>query len=222
MTERCVHDEIVTDLALKDHKNIELAELNFSQYVSMGRELLNKVECYQARIAFYALKVCTIRHGGKSDNYYTLKDYARSLNISPKTLQGWTLAYRNVVAKLGIPLSDIDKKVWKAVNRTNDNITWANRRDNKEKGTNRKAQKYKADIPAEKVKKAFQVEYEAVDEPSFVSEVRGWLHNTRAMKNNLAKRDLNLAHEGDLIELSRMLSDANVILNKFLLTKKKK
>lgn len=220
MLERCVHDEIVTALALDQGKNIKLDTLEFKDYVSMGRDLLNKVECYQARIAFYALQVCTIRHGGISNGHYTLKDYAKALNMNAKTLQGWTLAYRNVVEKLGIPLESIDKKVWKAVNRTNDNINWANRSDNRDNGTVKK-QKYKTQIPDEKVKAFFQKEYESVDEPSFVSELRGWMHSCRQMKNNLSKRDLSLAHEGDLIELSRMLSDSNVIINKFLMAKKK-
>lgn len=220
MHDRCVHDEIVTALALDQGKDIKLDTLEFKDYVSMGRDLLNKVECYQARIAFYALQVCTIRHGGHSDGFYTLKDYAKALNMNPKTLSGWTLAYRNVIEKLGMPLESIDKKVWKAVNRTNDNIAWAHRSDNRD-GGKKKMARYKAQIPDEKVKAFFQKEYEAVDEPSFASELRGWMHSCRQMKNNLAKRDLSLAHEGDLIELSRMLSDSNVIINKFLMTKKK-
>jgi len=219
--ERHVHDDIVTDLFLKEQKGIDFTSLEFTDYVQMGRELMNKVECYQARIAFYALKICTIRHGGRSDKFYTLKDYARALNMNSKTLQGWTLAYRNVVAKIDIPLEKIDAKTWKAVNRTNDNMSWANRRDNIENGTPRRAQKYKHQMDNEKVKKAFKEELENVDEPSFVSELRSWMHSCRAMKNNLLKRDLSLAHEGDLLELQRMLIDSSNTISNYLKGKKK-
>jgi hypothetical protein len=216
--DRAVHDTIVTDLCLKDHEGLNLEVLGFNEYVTMGRELLNKVECYQARIAFYATRVCTIRHGGISTDLYTIKDYAKALNMNHKTLSSWVLTYRNVIIKLGMSFKDVDEAAWKAANRTNNRLNWDNRRDNAEKGTPKAKAKSKGDISVEHVRKIFHEE--SSDTPSLVTEVRGWTSYVMQMKNNLGKRDLNLAHKGDLLELMRLLDLASDEINDFLTTSK--
>lgn len=174
-------------------------DLTYADYVEMGRSLLRGIEVFQARIAFYACRVCQIRHGGHSNGYYTLTDYARDLGVPKNSLQGWTLTYRNVIMKLEIPLERVTKEVWRTANRVNDNISWKNRSDNRDNGTHRRALKYKPNLPAAEVRQMF-VE-ESGDTPSVRTEVRSWMAYTRQMKNNLMKRDLNLVNDGDLFEL---------------------
>lgn len=204
----------------KDLSALGTKLLSYDAYVEMGKELLKRVEVYQARIAFYACRICQIRHGGVSGKYYTLTDYAKDIGVNPKSLQQWTLTYRNVIEKLDIEVENITKEVWRTANRVNDNLTWRNRLDNKEKNTPRKNMKYKSRIPAETIRKMY--EEESNDEPSFTSEVRSWSQTFRTIKSNIVKRDLSLAHEGNLIEIVGMLDFISDHINDYLTAKKKK
>ena len=203
----------------EDLKKQDLNLLTFNDYVTMGKELVHRMDVYQARIAFYACRVCQIRHGGRSDKYYTVSDYAHALGLNRKSVQQWTLTYRNVIQKLNIPLDQITKEVWRTANRVNDNLTWKNRQDNMDNGTNRKSMKYKKETPVEVIGKMFQEE--SGQEPSFVSEIRVWTCSIRNMKNTITKRDLALAHPGNLIELMGMLDFISDHINDFLSKKKK-
>ncbi len=208
------HKEIEADLKKQD-----LSLLTYADYVSMGKEIVKRVDVYQARLAFYACRVCQIRHGGHSDGYYTITDYANDLGINKKSLQQWTLTYRNVIQKLEIPLDKITKDVWRTANRVNDNLTWKNRLENKEDGTPRKRLGHKPNMPKEKIQKMY--DEEEGEEPSFISELRVWTCSIRNIKNTITKRDLNLAHEGNLLELMNMMDEISDKINAFL-TKKKK
>jgi hypothetical protein len=203
------HKDIELDLNKQD-KNL----LKFEDYVEMGKELVKRTDIYQARIAFYACRVCQIRHGGRSDKYYTISDYAEAIGVNRKTVQQWTLAYRNVIQKLDIPLDKITKEVWRSANRVNDNLTWKSRLDNQENGTERKAMKYKKETPRHEIQK--MMNDESGDEPSFISELRVWTCSIRNIKNTVTKRDLNLAHRGNLMELMTMLDIISDHLNDFL------
>jgi hypothetical protein len=210
--------EKISSIILKDNK--EYDSLNYHDYVAMGRELLKNIDCYQARIAFYACKICMIRHGGRSTGFYTLTDYAKELNISHNTLSTWTQVYRHVIVRLGIPLEELTKKVWVTATRTQERLSWENRRDNSEKGTSRKNIKYKPQVPKEKIEKIWKEEED--DKPSFYSEFNGWNKSILHIKLNVVKRDLNLVHEGDISEMMRSLDMISDHLNEFLTKKKKK
>lgn len=85
--------------------------------VEQAKDLLKVVECYQATIAYFAVKVCEIRHGGRSNEIYTIKRFASDIGKSHKTVQEWSRVYRGVIAKLNMDVKDITKEDWKAANR---------------------------------------------------------------------------------------------------------
>lgn len=211
------HPDTISNVILTDGQKYD--GLNYHDYVAMGRDLLKGIDCYQARIAFYACKICMIRHGGRSNGFYTLTDYAKELNISHNTLSTWTQIYRHVIIRLGIPLEDLTKKVWITATRTQERLSWENRRDNAEKGTNRKNIKYKPQVSKERVEQIYKEESD--DKPSFHGEMRSWSTSISHIKINIFKRDLNLAHEGDILEMMKNLDVISDHLNEFL-TKKKK
>ena len=208
-------DEIVNKVKLE---TCGTDNLKYEDYVKLGKHIAKTVEVYQARLAYYACKVCQIRHGGKSNGFYTLTDYANDIGINRKTLQQWTLAYRNVLEKLDIPLEEVNKNVWKAANRVNDNLTWRNTIDNKNKGTHRAKLQYKKDTSKEDIQRMYRQELNT--EPSFETELRSWCQTMRMIKNKIEKRDLHLAHEGNLIELMNNIDHVSDVINDFL-TKKK-
>lgn len=201
------------DLIEKDLREIDKENVSYDDYVSMGKELIKRVEVYQARIAFYACKVCQIRHGGRSAKFYTLTDYAKDIGVNPRTLHEWSLIYRNVILKLDIDVDSITKDVWKVASRVNDNIEWKIRRENKEDGTPHKKSKYKSQIDKNTVQRMYDDEK---DEPSFISEIRLWTCNARNMKNTIVKRELKLAHRGDLLNLMETLDFVSDHINDFL------
>jgi len=193
--------------------------VSYDEYVKMGKELLKKVDCYQARIAFYALKVCTIKHGGISKGVYTCKDYALSLGIPVHTLSEWTLIYRNVILRLDIKLEEIDNHTWKNARRTNDRLGWDNNLV-KKGGNLIRNKKYKNSVPIEDLRRFYKEESNI--EASLPTEIRLFTTSVTNMKNKLMKRDLNLVHEGDLIQLMTNLDQVSDILNEFLTEKKKR
>jgi hypothetical protein len=218
--ELVLHESV--DKIYKDLKNNTNAEfdLSYDDYVSMGKELLKKVDCFQARIAFYALKVCDIRHGGISKNIYTCRDYAISLGIPVHTLSEWTLIYRNVILRLDIKLEEIDSNVWKNARRTNDRMGWDNPIAKVSGGNSTKRKKHKINTPLVELKRFFKEE-SSQDGPSFPSEFRGYIAATQTMVSRFKKRDLNLIDDIQMITLMKSLDEASDILNDFLTAKKK-
>jgi hypothetical protein len=211
-----------TDKIFYDLESISSKTKNvtFDEYVSMGKALLNTIECYQARIAFYACKVCTIRHGGISGGLYTIKDFAKAIGLNPHTVSNWTLIYRNVLMRLDVDIKDVDKETWARAGRTNEMLLWHNRRDNIAKGTPKGNSQFKDVISLNDLKKVYKDESD--DSPNFNSELRRWISFNMMVKNNLKKRDLNIADDCDLLELMNYLDESSEIINNFLTQKKRK
>jgi hypothetical protein len=199
----------------KDYQN-----LSYDDFVGMGKELLKRIDSYQARIAFYACKICDIRHGGPSGKYYTLTDYARDIGLPQKTLANWTRTYRHVIEKLGIPIEKIDKETWKIAARVDERMSWDVRRINNSNNSPKSKQSYKDKVSIQEVQRLWKEESD--DLPSFHSELRRWITNLQAISVNIKKRELSLAHDGDLLELMRLLDDSSDVINDHLTKKKKK
>ena len=214
-------DVILIDIQLSEKLASQKDKsIKYEDYVLMGKELLQKIDCYQARIAFYACQVCTIRHGGISGGYYTIKDFAKSLGLNAHTLSNWTLIYRNVLMRLDIDIQDVDKSTWARAGRTNEMLLWNNRRDNIDKGTPKANSQFKDVIPLKDLRQVYKDEGD--DQPNFNSELRRWISFNMMVKNNIKKRDLNIANDNDLLELMRYLDSASDTINDYLTKKKKK
>ena len=200
-------------------ESVMMGRVSYQDYVEAGKKIVKGIACYQAVLAFYACQVCAIRHGGKSDAYYTITDYARDIGITPKTLQSWTLVYRNVIEKIGLMPEEVTKEQWKIASRVNDNMSYENRSQNRDNGTNRQRMSYKKQYPPTFVKELFDKESEG---PTFKTELRSWVHSTRLVKNVIQKRDLSLAEANDLKELMEMCDTISDHINDYLSAQRKK
>ena len=60
---------------------------SYLDYVLLAKQEIKAIEGHQIRICEYADAACTIRHGGRSNGYYTLTDFARDIGLPTKTLQ---------------------------------------------------------------------------------------------------------------------------------------
>ena len=75
--------------------------VSYEEIVQDAKKLYARTILYKLKIAKLAVRVCKIRHGGKSDKYYTMKDFSRDTGIPYKALSDWTMTYRLVCSHLG-------------------------------------------------------------------------------------------------------------------------
>lgn len=84
----------------------------YLKLVNEAKCLIQKIEAYQSKIAKLAVAACDIRHGGKSTNLYTLRDFAKDTGLPYKTLQNWVRVYRNVILRLPKEKQSHSAKTW--------------------------------------------------------------------------------------------------------------
>jgi len=224
----------------------------YFDFVEKGKVLVLKLKdieefknCYQAKIAKYAISVCEICHGGISTNKYTIKDYALDIGLNPKTVQGWVQVYRNVLCKIGIDEPTIEE--WRKACKANNILRLDRIINNKENGKPGTRSAYKKRIPKDEIKNI----YESIDEKPFVGECHSLINNEKSSNHLLRrkmtnlneltepeiqqmektakytnqilnKRDLDIAGDKRLIHLMEVLDDSSEIINEFLTRKKKK
>jgi transposase-like protein len=190
--------------------------MDYEKYVELGKELLNKVEDYQLKICKYAMEVCTIRHGGHSKGYYTIKDYARDIGMNTKTLQNWLITYRNVVLKLSI-----DQQAnlnWNKASKVNNVLEENRTMDNAINKKPRTRDAFKKHLAPEKVQKI----YDAYSEQKpFEGEFVNMVQQTKGFKNLLEKRDLSIVEDKHLAHFMTLLDECSDLINEYLTLKKK-
>ena len=178
---------------------------SYEEYVRLGKGLLLKVNCYQAQIAFYATQVCTIRHGGRSGDLYTLKKYAQDIGMNGKTLSGWVGVYRTVIEKLGMAPEDVTQKDWTVAQRvffileSESKATQALAGIPKNKG-------WRKFVPTKTVKDLFKKNY---DSHTLQNQIHQWTDTVIFIKNKLVIRDLNEASTSSLLSLKENLDKAS-------------
>ncbi len=188
----------------------------YEELVALGREIVSQVNDRQMRICGYAIQVCTIRHGGRSNGYYTMKDYARDIGLNNKTLNQWMLVYRNVVLKLSA--TQLETMTWKMASRVNEQLEEANTIENRIKGTPRSKMNTKKFVTTERVQKLYD---DAVEEKPFVGEFMAIMKQTKHCHSLLLKRDLSLIQDSHLNHLMQMLDNCSDMINDHLTQKKK-
>jgi len=214
--------EVVTtkdELSLLIQKNMNVPT-TIEDYVNAGKGIIRTTQCYQALLAYYALKVCEIKHGGYSKGVYTIKQYAEDIGMSAKTLQNWTLIYRRVFEHLDIEPEKATKKDWQVATRVAYLEESDNRVDNIENGTPRKRAGYKPvkiGRTSADIKKAFEANFVE----NFEYEIVGWNSTVLQMNNKLQKRDLSLANAKVLMEFMETLDEMSDFVNDYLTRTKK-
>lgn len=188
--------------------NATATSTSYEQYVRMGKDLVNTINCYQAQIAYYATKVCEIKHGGITrSTTYTLTKYAADIGIKSKTLSEWVSIYRNVITKVDIDPEKVTKKDWTVATRVQSLYAGEKRTMQALAGLSGKKNKgYRPDVSVERVKDLFKQNY---DGPSFQKEVYEWADYVIFIKNKLLARDLSTVSVSSLISLKENLDKAS-------------
>ncbi|MEE8150623.1 MAG: hypothetical protein V3T43_02765 [Nitrosomonadaceae bacterium] len=177
----------------RDTKRIAICVAKAKKYLASIDELKQKIGVYQADIAEMALEICTIRHGGISNDIYTIKDYAKDIGMNFKTLQNWVSAYRNVVPIVGRDKINCQKD-WSDVRKTS--------RDPRvrEDGT--------------RVGEVF-AEYVNNEKP-FLTEFNSTNAGVKHLKYMLGKRDLSMVNFEQWLKLMQELDNCSDIINEYL------
>lgn len=228
---------------------------SYNDFVVKGKRIVQKLEelkelqnCYQAKIAKYAVSVCDIAHGGYSKGKYTIKQYALDIGIHPKTVQNWVAVYRNVLVKLDLTEPTVEE--WRKASKVNNIMRVDRTIDNRRAGRPRGSRgAYKKQVPASRVQDLFT----GIDDKPFIGECHSMIQSTRHAKHVLGqyrgnlgaipehelgkiettagyvkgvleKRDIGIAGEQRLLALMENLDEASEIINEFLtnLAKEKK
>lgn len=191
----------------------------YQDYVNLGRDLLKSVTCYQVHIAYFATQICTIRHGGRSNGYYTLKDYARDIGMNGKTLSEWVIVYKGVISKLGIDLDEITAKDWEVANRVINILKNEKRAINELSGKVQSKDKgWRASFSADKIKDLFKQNY---DKRSIQIDIMNWTDYMVFIKNRLISRDLSEASTSSLLSLKENMDKASDVILDHLMNKRK-
>jgi hypothetical protein len=172
--------------------------------VAKGKSLLKTVVCYQATLAAYTLKVCTISHGGRAGSkFYTLTDYAKDLGMNKKTLSEWVSTYKIVIKTVGLNNNNCTMKDWEAANRVMKFLGMEKRVSN---NNGRKERGVRSDISADRIKTLFGENY---SKRSASSDVKEYIRNTLQIKNKLQEIKLDEIDDVDLIALKEHLDAAS-------------
>jgi transposase-like protein len=187
----------------------------YDQYVKMGRDLVNQINSHQAQLAYYATKVCEIKHGGKTrSTVYTIKKYAEDVGVHHKTLSEWVSVYRNVISKIDLDPEKVTKKDWSVARRVQNLFNEEKRTVQSIMGMSGKKERgCRQDVSKERVKDLFNQNY---DGPSFQSEVYSWNDYVIFVKNKLLSRDLDKVSTSSLISLKENLDKASDIILKHI------
>ena len=189
----------------------------YGYYVQKGKRLYKQVKSCKQEIAKMALKVCEIKHGGISNNYYTIKDYATDTGIPYKTLQRWVTVYKNILVKVGIEAPTDEQ--WNQAEKTLKLLKNKRAHSNKSNGVSKKK-----NTPFTKslTNKAIQKTFNLVEEKPFVYEFERSISSAKHIKHVIKTRDLKIVDESRLLEMMTILDDASDLINIYLTKKNKR
>ena len=217
---------------------------DYQNYVDLAKKELKAIETSQIQICKYASKVCTIRNGGGKGDYYTMKNFANDIGITPKALRQWMMAYRSVVQHLEKEISTTKEwNIARKVSRVLEEERTINRHIN---GTEKTKTDYNKPSDTDRInklfnqlsngEKPFEVEFtqrviaakklksalEANSPDKIpVQQFKELVTDHEYSKQLLDKRDLNIIPDEMLAYLMQILDNCSDKLNDFL-TKKKK
>ncbi len=193
--------------------------MKYADYVSLGRELLRQVRCYQVQIAFYATRVCEIRHGGISRDIYTLKRYAQDIGVGHKTLQSWVQIYRNVVSKLDIDIKDIGEAEWGIASRVNNLLKFEKTLCNANDGTpgrKRNGTGYRQRLGKTRIRRLYRLNLKG---PTLQNSVYTWTETIIVIKNKIRNMDMDEVSPESLTFLKGALDAASGSITEYLIDK---
>lgn len=199
---------------------------DYAWYVKAGKDLVTelnllkeKTESYQFQIAKFAVGVCTIRHGGRSEGIYTLKKYATDIGINHKTIQNWTATYRIYTGSIDAEANTLTPKEWMAASRLNNLLKKERAHTNRQVGREGSRHAYKQEVPKDKVENIYRQLLD--NEKPFIHEFFNMENSLKHNLNVLKTRDLSIIPDHSLLHVMTLLDEASEVINQYLTNKKK-
>lgn len=181
----------------------------YDALVVEAKRLLKNAEACKYRVAQMALEVCDIRHGGRSEGYYTITDFARDIKIKRRTLARWVHIYRDVLLRTGIknPTPGQWASAYKVSKAIKAQVTVDNRTKNR---VGSKAHKFDR-IPNRLIKGAFKIvnakkDSQEVRQERVYSASKSLLHNVELLNVSRCDQDW-------LNEVKKIIHEVHLILN---------
>lgn len=187
--------------------------MNYQEYVEAAKKLVNRVDCFQAKIAEYAVAVCQIRHGGRSSEFYTLTNFAEDVGLPMRRLSRWVAIYK---VSLSAGVKNPTKLDWTVASKVKQLEDMRIVSENHSTGTPRK--KIKRLISNDTTKKTFQ-QIKNGDSQEF--EFSKAFRIIQSSKKLVMETDLDLVDDRTLGLLMSYLDEMSDCINNYL-TKKKK
>lgn len=166
---------------------------NLKEYeiaVNQGKEIVGQLKSRQAELAKLAVKVCTIRHGGISNGFYTIKQFALDIGMNPKTLQDYVSIYRNVVLVVKKEEDKVSPEEWRAASKVKRRIDFENTTERRSSGDlGRKIIPVK--VPPQEIKKEYKAHLSG--EATMNHKIYNWNSELLFISNalpNLQKEDV--------------------------------
>lgn len=186
----------------------------YAEYVAEAKDIREQLACYQARIAEIVLKVCEIRHGGKSDAYYTMTDFAKDTGFNKRTLSEWVHIYKHILLKVGV--SKPTPQEWTTAAYAARSMKNSLIVDN---ATNGKSGMKRQELPEDEVKKI----YEAIqsDDSNSLVKLDRIFKDSKYIANTVEVIDLSIFTKEKLITIMNCLDSASDFINDYLTREKR-
>lgn len=170
----------------------------YNSLVDEGKKLVGSIRSHQVKLAHLATQVCTIRHGGISNAFYTIKDFAKDIGINPKTLQDYVAIYRNVIKIVGISPEKCTPEQWRAASKVRRTVELKGSVVRREVGLEHRKMGVVKSSP-EEIKKSFHKHLSG--ELDVNHKLYNWNSELLYIATSLPKMDLNTADKSVLREM---------------------
>jgi hypothetical protein len=185
----------------------------YKSLVFKAKELLKKIECHQAEIAYLATQVVFISHGGKrSSKEYNMTKFAQDIGVERKTLSGWVQIYKNVIEKSGIEVKDITPELWTKASKVETFLRQNNTANNKAIGSQKNKSSMKS-ISSLVVKDLLNKSYDVIE---FQAQFSSWLKYTLFIKNNIQTKDLSHIPINSIISMKENVDNISDSLFRYI------
>jgi DNA-binding XRE family transcriptional regulator len=194
--------------------------VTYQDYVREGKKIVHAREVYQATLAWMALQVVTIKHGGRGYTHYTLTEYARDIGVHRKTLNEWTHVYRNVIQRLDLDPSKVTSDQWRIATRVSNLLRDEKRQIQEASGQKRRKGRgwnFNVLIPQERIRDLFNAE---MNGRSAQAEINGFCDSIIHIKNKLRRMELSTVSDVSLRSLKKNLDEASSEIINYLLNHK--
>jgi hypothetical protein len=179
---------------------------SYKDLVLHAKMLLRQRDLISLKIAKMAIEVCTIRHGGMSQDVYTLSDFATDIGLSRKVLSSWTITYKTVVQKIENEIKT--KEDWNKAQKLSDRLIKQRTILRKQEGL-KKGEKSKFKNELDRSAKEILAEFRDMDKNS--DQIYECFNNCRRALGNIRQAEKATLAE-DISFLNQAIENADRII----------